>query len=96
MVYLGDVYAYIYFITETEAKGTPDVLSFLEVQHRLQSPLSEFVKPSHSQTLCLWGEEATYNHVELDYGGPIRLKTKGNSPFIGDTIHSIQIYTTTI
>lgn len=67
----------------TEAKGTPDTLDFAEIQRRIDSPLSKFVQPSHSQTLCLWGEEATYNHVELDYGGPVRLKTKGNTPFIG-------------
>ena len=71
------------FCVGTEAKGTPDTLDFAEVQHRLQSPLSEFVRPFHSQTLCLWGDEAAYNHVELEHGGAVRLKTKGNSPFIG-------------
>ena len=70
-------------IVETESKGTPDTLDFAEVQRRLQSPLAEFVKPSHSQTVCLWGEESAYNHVELEYGGVVRLKTRGNSPFIG-------------
>lgn len=68
---------------EVEEKGTPDTLNFGEVQSRLCTLLAEFVRPSHAQTLCLWGEEMTYNHVELDYGGPVRLKTKGNSPFIG-------------
>ena len=72
--------------TETEAKGTPDTLDFAEVQRRLDSPLAGFVRPSHAQTLCLWGEESSYSHVELEYGGAVRLKTKGNSPFIGKYI----------
>ena len=47
-------------IVETSSKGTPDTLDFAEVQRCLQSPLAEFVKPSHSQTVCLLGEESVY------------------------------------
>ena len=71
---------------EVEEKETADTLTFGEVQTRVASALGDFVQPSHSQTLCLWGEESTYNHVELEYATPVRLKTKGNSPFIGKVI----------
>ena len=47
------------------------------------SPLSDMVTPAHAGELCLWGDEGTYDHVEIEYGQQIRLKTRGNSPFIG-------------
>ena len=72
-------------IIETEAKGTPDILDFSEVRQRLQTALSDFVSPAHAGTLCFWGEESTYDHVEIDYGQGVRLKTKGDSPFLGES-----------
>ncbi len=76
-----------------EKKGTTDTLNFGEVQSRLSTPLAEFVRPSHAQTLCLWGEEGVYNHVELESRGNVRLKTKGDSPFIGRELeHIIYFY----
>ena len=70
--------------TESEMKGTPDVLSFQELCQRLHVPgLTELVQPSHAQTLCFWGEEQAYVHVELQFGQTVRLKTLGDSPFIG-------------
>ncbi len=66
-----------------EEKEAADTLNFSQVQSRLASALANFVTPSHSQTLCLWGAESSYNHVELEHGTPVRLKTKGNSLFIG-------------
>ena len=75
----------IYFlVTENEAKGTPDILDFAEVRRRIQTTLADFVPPAHAGTLCLWGEESTYDHVEVDYGQAVRLKTKGDSPFLGE------------
>lgn len=70
--------------TESEAKGTADILDFQEVNKRLHSPLAEFVSSQHAQTLCFWAEEETYDHVELGFGQAVRLKTKGDSPFIGN------------
>ena len=71
--------------TESEAKGTADILDFQEVNRRLHSPLAEFVSSQHTQTLCFWAEEETYDHVELGFGQAVRLKTKGDSPFIGNS-----------
>ena len=70
-------------LPEPEAKGTPDTLDFKGASQKIQSPLLEFVSPIHAQSLCFWGDEQTYDHVELDYGQSVRLKTKGDSPFIG-------------
>ena len=70
---------------ETEAKGTPDILDFAEVRRRLQTALTDLVPPAHAGTLCFWGEESTYDHVEVDYGQGVRLKTKGDSPFLGES-----------
>ncbi len=47
------------------------------------SPLADYVAPSHAESLCFWGEEDQYEHVEIEYGQSVRLKTKGDSPFIG-------------
>lgn len=69
---------------ETESKGMPDILDFAEVRRRTQSSLVDFVPPTHAGTLCFWGEESTYDHVEIDYGQGVRLKTKGDSPFLGN------------
>ena len=71
-------------LVETEAKGTPDILDFAEVRRRMQTALADFVPPAHAGTLCFWGKESTYDHVEIDYGQGVRLKTKGDSPFLGE------------
>ena len=76
--------SFLFFI-ETEAKGTPDILDFAEVRQRIQTALADFVPPAHAGTLCFWGEESTYDHVEIDYGQGVRLKTKGDSPFLGES-----------
>lgn len=56
------------------------------MRRRIQTALSDFVPPAHAGTLCFWGEESTYDHVEIDYGQGVRLKTKGDSPFLGEAI----------
>lgn len=71
---------------ESEAKGTPDILDFAEVRQRIQTALFDLVPPAHAGTLCFWGEESTYDHVEVDYGQGVRLKTKGDSPFLGESV----------
>ncbi|XP_064405183.1 arpin-like [Halichondria panicea] len=74
---------YLQSTYKTEAKGTPDTLDYSTLVQRLQSrPLTELVISSHAQTLCFWGEESVYDHVELFFGQKVRLKTKGDSPFL--------------
>lgn len=70
-------------LTEQETKITADTVDYQKVVAIIQSPLSSLVRPTHSGELCLWGEEDAYNHVEMEYGQQIRLKTRGDSPLIG-------------
>lgn len=69
---------------ETQAKGHHDILDYAEVCRRLHCQLTDLVRPDHSQCVVLWGDEGTYDHVELEVGQPVRVKTKGDSPFIGN------------
>jgi hypothetical protein len=68
---------------KTVAKVTPDTLTFDEVVMKITSKVSELERAGHAHSLCLWGDEETYNHVECHYGQMIRLKTLGDSSFIG-------------
>jgi hypothetical protein len=67
---------------KTVAKVTPDTLTFDEVVMKITSKVSELERAGHAHSLCLWGDEETYNHVECHYGQMIRLKTLGDSSFI--------------
>ena len=49
----------------------------------VRSPLTDLEAPRHSHSLCFWGEEDTYNHVECEHGQGVRLKTRGDSLLIG-------------
>ena len=71
-------------LTEQETKVTADTVDYQKVVDLLNSRLSPLVRPTHAGELCLWGEEDAYNHVEIEYGQHIRLKTRGNSPLIGE------------
>lgn len=73
---------YLHSSYKMEAKGTPDILDFGELSQRIQSPLGGLVPPLHAQTLCFWGEEQVYEHVEMDFRQPVRLKTRGDCPLI--------------
>ncbi|XP_019858664.1 PREDICTED: arpin-like [Amphimedon queenslandica] len=67
---------------KTVAKGTPDTLSYAEVCERVHSDLVGFETASHSQSICFWGENESYDHVECSPGQRIRLKTRGDSLLI--------------
>lgn len=67
-----------------QAIGTPDVLDYQQVKERLQSPLMTLVTPAHAHTICFWAEEETYEHVDLEFGQAVRLKTRGDCPLIGE------------
>lgn len=49
----------------------------------MNSEVADMEKASHAQSLCFWGDAEGYGHVECDYGQGVRLKTKGDSVFIG-------------
>ena len=71
---------------EEETKVAADMVDYQKVCHLTRSPLSDMVAPAHAGELCLWGDEGTYDHVEIEYGQQVRLKTRGNSPFIGEQL----------
>ena len=73
-------------LSEQETKVAPDTVDYKAVVSLLNCPLSSFVTPTHSGVLCLWGEEDAYSHVEVEYGQQIRVKTRGNSPLIGQLL----------
>jgi hypothetical protein len=67
---------------KVEAKGQHDILDYSEVCQRIKCRISDLVKPGHARCISFWGAEETYDHVEFDVGQSVRLKTKGDSPFI--------------
>ena len=66
-----------------EAKGSHDILGYGEVCKRLQCTLTGLIKVDHAQCIAFWGDETTYDHINLAIGQQVRLKTEGNSPIIG-------------
>lgn len=73
---------YLHSSYKQETKVTADTVDYRKVISLLYCPLSPLATPTHSGGLCLWGEEDTYSHIDVEYGQPIRLKTRGNSPLI--------------
>lgn len=65
-----------------ETKSASDALSFQDVCQCLPPSLVKLFPAAHSHALCFLGDEDTYDHLDLQYGQPVRLKTKGNSLFI--------------
>ena len=59
------------------------MLTFAQVCERVKSDLVAMETASHAQSLCFWGEEDDYNHVECEAGQRVRLKTRGDSILIG-------------
>jgi hypothetical protein len=74
---------YLHSSYKQETKVEADTVDYKTVMSLLHCQLSSLVTPTHSGALCLWGEEEAYSHVEVEYGQPIRAKTRGNSPLIG-------------
>lgn len=70
--------------TEVEAKGESDVLS--EEQLSATVNKSELVKITDqhrpSGAVAFWYPEKEMDKTELETGTDVRLKTRGNSPFI--------------
>ena len=65
-------------------KRSPDTVTFDQASGILKCGLTDFVAPSHAQSLCVWGEESVYGHVEVEFGQSVRLKTRGDSCLIGN------------
>ena len=67
------------------AKGESDILSSASAVSRLENPkLTDIQKEKASGAhLILWLKEGQAQFIELTDGDQIRVKTKGDSPFIG-------------
>lgn len=67
-----------------EARGDPDRLSPEELKGLLNKPelLSVTERHTPSQAVAFWLPEAELEALELELGPEIRLKTRGDSPFI--------------
>uniref|UniRef100_A0A8C4Q7W2 Arpin n=1 Tax=Eptatretus burgeri TaxID=7764 RepID=A0A8C4Q7W2_EPTBU len=65
-------------------KGQTDLLSFEELKEVIKKPeLEKFTEgPEMTDTLPFWIPESELEKIELQLGEKLRLKTKGNSPFL--------------
>ncbi|XP_074090185.1 arpin [Macrotis lagotis] len=70
---------------KVEAKGDTDRLSSEELKGLVEKPelLSMTGNHTPNQTLAFWIPETEMEKIELELGTEIRLKTQGDSPFIG-------------
>lgn len=71
------------FQIESEAKGEHDIMSCQDVKRAIGGKLADFVAPLHADWLVVWGEEKDHDHIEVEFGDQVRLKTRGDSPLIG-------------
>lgn len=71
-------------VAEVEAKGDTDQLSLEELMGLVNKPELVKVTGRHtpSQTVAFWLPEAEMKKMELELGTEIRLKTRGDSPFV--------------
>ncbi|KYO48021.1 arpin [Alligator mississippiensis] len=69
---------------KVEAKGDTDQLSLEELMGLVNKPELVKVTGCHtpSQTVAFWLPEAEMKKMELELGTEIRLKTRGDSPFV--------------
>ncbi|ESO90090.1 hypothetical protein LOTGIDRAFT_218129 [Lottia gigantea] len=69
---------------KTEAKGQTDKLSQTEIVNMIEkSELKKISdKSAQTNTISFWIEESELQKMELESGDVVRMKTKGNSPFI--------------
>lgn len=75
---------YLHSSYKTAPKGETDALCFRDVEDILQaSELSRLTeKQEQAGCIALWMEEKQLEGVEINDGEEIRLKTRGNGPFI--------------
>ncbi len=73
------------FIVEVAAKGQTDHLTVADVQQKVNIPEVTALQKETAAAGCviLWLQEARAEPLELNDGDRVRVKTKGDSPFIG-------------
>uniref|UniRef100_UPI00358FD352 arpin isoform X1 n=2 Tax=Myxine glutinosa TaxID=7769 RepID=UPI00358FD352 len=70
-------------------KGQTDLLSSEELKEIIRKPeLEKFTeRQGMTDTLPFWIPESELENIELELGEKLRLKTKGNSPFLYSIVH---------
>lgn len=73
------------YVPEIEAKGATDKLSEEEVQTLINKPQLTKITDKHGAPglLALWLDEATVAGIEFESGDTVRVKTRGDGPFVG-------------
>ncbi|GCB82992.1 hypothetical protein scyTo_0024032, partial [Scyliorhinus torazame] len=69
---------------EVEAKGQTDKISVDELKSLINKPELLRISEKHTpdQSLAFWIPEREMENIELEIGDGLRLKTRGDSPFI--------------
>ncbi len=67
------------------AKGQSDHLTVTDLQQKVNIPEVTALQkdPAAAGCVTFWLQETTAGSLELDDGDRVRIKTKGDSPFIG-------------
>lgn len=75
---------YLLYYLEVEAKGETDKLSEVEVRRLLNIPqlASYSDKLGAADLLPVWLEETSVSGIEFESGDAVRIKTRGNGPFV--------------
>lgn len=85
---MAEIYTFVCFqYSEAEAKGEHDIMSCEDVRRTISGKMTEFVPSKHSNWLVLWGDEKDHDHMEVEFGDQVRLKTRGDSPLIGTKLY---------
>ena len=58
-------------------------MSCQDVKRAIGGKLTDFVPSLHTNWLVMWGDEKDHDHMEVEFGDQVRLKTRGDSPLIG-------------
>lgn len=80
---------FLVLLSDTEAKGTSDRLSEERLSAMVNKPALVKMTDRHrpSGTWAFWYPESEMDKTELETGQEVRLKTRGNSPFICESLN---------
>ena len=72
------------YLSETDAKGATDKLGEDEVRALVNKPQLTQHTDKHGTPglIALWLEEATVIGIEFELGDIVRVKTRGDGPFV--------------
>ena len=84
----------LFIFTEVAAKGASDHLSPGAAKSKVElQQLTDLLKEKPADgSIVLWLNETHAQSIELNDGDKIRVKTKGDSPFVGIVKYSIHMF----